>query len=230
MIDAGLGLLNHFAQQLNVFALSLSIKSWAATLLLVLFVALFAQVVIADLATCNEVRASVIRGAGAMNADDPQAPDQGEEARLHELMRLLRKADAREREEEHLVGEYRIPRTRIPDRHLDSIGMLTKTEVAVLRFPLGWGRSNQDIAMLLVISENTVRVHLNNMCRKLELDGVREAERARRAALPSAELSGGYDPRKRTRAQLSSRYRSSESGCASRRSRALSVWARPSCR
>ena len=106
-------------------------------------------------------------------SDDPFAPDQTEEARLHELMRLLRKADARAAEEEHLIGEYRIPRTRIPERHLDSIGMLTKTEVAVLRF-LGWGRSNQDIAMLLVISENTVRVHLNNMCRKLELDGVRE--------------------------------------------------------
>lgn len=100
-------------------------------------------------------------------------PDPAEEAKLRELMLLLRKADARTAEEEHLVGEYRIPRSRIPQRHLEPIGRLTKTEVAVLRF-LGWGRANADIATLLAMSENTVRVHLNNMCGKLELDGVRE--------------------------------------------------------
>lgn len=61
VIDAGLGLLNRFAQQLNVFALSLSIKSWAATLLLVLLIALFAQAVIADLATRNDVVRGIIR-------------------------------------------------------------------------------------------------------------------------------------------------------------------------
>ncbi|MCH4891543.1 MULTISPECIES: helix-turn-helix domain-containing protein [unclassified Sphingomonas] len=98
---------------------------------------------------------------------------QDEEARLRELMRLLRKADAQAETEAQLVGEYRIPRSRIPDRHVTGIQTLTKTEVAVLRF-LGWGRANADIATLLAISENTVRVHLNNMCRKLELDGVRE--------------------------------------------------------
>lgn len=108
-----------------------------------------------------------------MSGDDPLAVDQAEEERLRELMRLLRKADQAAGNEEHLVGEYRIPRSRIPERHLQAVGTLTKTEVAVLRF-LGWGRSNPDIATLLVISENTVRVHLNNMCRKLELDGVRE--------------------------------------------------------
>lgn len=61
VIDTGLGLLNRFAQQLNVFALSLSIKSWAATTLLVLLAALFAQAVIADLATRNEVVRGVIQ-------------------------------------------------------------------------------------------------------------------------------------------------------------------------
>ena len=106
---------------------------------------------------------------------DPESvgPDTGEEERLRELMRLLRKADARAADEDRLVGEFRIPRSRIPERHLETIATLTKTEVAVMRF-LGWGRANADIATLLVISENTVRVHLNNMCRKLELDGVRE--------------------------------------------------------
>jgi DNA-binding NarL/FixJ family response regulator len=102
-----------------------------------------------------------------------EAFDPAEEARLRELMRLLRKADAVAAEEEGLIGEFRIPKSRIPARHLDSIQTLTRTEAAVLRF-LGWGRANADIATLLVISENTVRVHLNNMCRKLELDGVRE--------------------------------------------------------
>lgn len=108
-----------------------------------------------------------------MSLTDTPAADTDEEARLRELMRLLRKADAQAADEERVVGEYRIPRSRIPERHLDHLSQLTKTEVAVLRF-LGWGRANADIATLLVISENTVRVHLNNMCRKLELDGVRE--------------------------------------------------------
>jgi DNA-binding NarL/FixJ family response regulator len=95
-----------------------------------------------------------------------------EDARLRELMRLLRKADESNGAEQ-VIGEFRIPASRVPQRVLDSIAKLTKTEVAVLRF-LGWGRANKDIATLLVISDNTVRVHLNNMCNKLELDGVRE--------------------------------------------------------
>lgn len=51
VIDASLGLLNRFAQQLNVFSLSLSIKNWAATLLLVMLIPLFAQAVLSDLGT-----------------------------------------------------------------------------------------------------------------------------------------------------------------------------------
>lgn len=61
VIDAGLGLLNRFAQQLNVFALSLSIKSWAATLLMVLLVPLFAQAVIVDVASRNGLVRAVIQ-------------------------------------------------------------------------------------------------------------------------------------------------------------------------
>ncbi|WP_336970707.1 type III secretion system export apparatus subunit SctT [Sphingobium aromaticiconvertens] len=64
VIDMGLGLLNRFAQQLNVFSLSLSIKSWAATALLLVLVPLLAQAVIADLAT----RADVVRAiSGALS-------------------------------------------------------------------------------------------------------------------------------------------------------------------
>jgi DNA-binding NarL/FixJ family response regulator len=98
--------------------------------------------------------------------------DTEEEARLRELMRLLRKADEKAGED-HALGEFRIPAARVPHRHADGMAALTKTEIAVLRF-LGWGRANADIATLLAISENTVRVHLNNMCNKLELDGVRQ--------------------------------------------------------
>ncbi|WP_404334986.1 type III secretion system export apparatus subunit SctT [Sphingomonas sp. MMS12-HWE2-04] len=61
VIDAGLGLLNRFAQQLNVFSLSLSIKSWAATLLMVVLIPVLAQAVIADLASRAEVAATMIR-------------------------------------------------------------------------------------------------------------------------------------------------------------------------
>jgi len=106
-----------------------------------------------------------------MTSDTPgEMPE--DEARVRELMRLLRKADEAAGEEQ-VLGGFRIPRSRIPARHSGTIGSLTKTEVSVLRF-LGWGRANADIATLLAISENTVRVHLNNMCGKLQLDGVRE--------------------------------------------------------
>jgi type III secretion protein T len=60
VIDAGLGLLNRFAQQLNVFSLSLSIKAWAATLLIVMLVPAIAQAVIGDLARRGDVVRAVI--------------------------------------------------------------------------------------------------------------------------------------------------------------------------
>jgi len=49
LIDAGLGLLNRFAQNFNVFALSMSIKAVAAVLVLVLMMPALAGAVIADL-------------------------------------------------------------------------------------------------------------------------------------------------------------------------------------
>jgi len=61
VVDAALGLLNRFAQQLNVFALSLSIKSWAATALLLVIVPALAQAVIADLSTRGDVAQAVMR-------------------------------------------------------------------------------------------------------------------------------------------------------------------------
>lgn len=64
VVDAALGLLNRFAQQLNVFSLSLSIKSWAATALLLVLVPLFAQAVIQDLSTRADVVRAIARGLG----------------------------------------------------------------------------------------------------------------------------------------------------------------------
>ncbi|BBD03217.1 MULTISPECIES: type III secretion system export apparatus subunit SctT [Sphingobium] len=61
VVDAALGLLNRFAQQLNVFSLSLSIKSWAASALLLILVPLLAQAVIMDLSTRQDVVRSVAR-------------------------------------------------------------------------------------------------------------------------------------------------------------------------
>lgn len=49
VIDASLGLVNRFAQQLNVFSLSMSIKSFAATAVIVLLVASFAEAVTRDI-------------------------------------------------------------------------------------------------------------------------------------------------------------------------------------
>lgn len=48
-IDGVLGLVNRFAQQLNVFALSMSLKTWASTLVLMLTLGSMVQQLIADL-------------------------------------------------------------------------------------------------------------------------------------------------------------------------------------
>lgn len=61
VIDASLGLLNRFAQQLNVFSLSLSIKSFAAGAFLIMLVPLFAQAVIADLAARPDMVVAMLR-------------------------------------------------------------------------------------------------------------------------------------------------------------------------
>lgn len=99
-------------------------------------------------------------------------PALSEEQRVAAIADLLRRADALATAEVTL-GEHVVAATRVPKRHREALSQLTPMELAAVRF-LGWGRSNADIATLLLISENTVRVHLNNVCRKLELDGMRE--------------------------------------------------------
>ena len=62
LIDAGLGLVNRFAQQLNVFTLSLSIKSYAATAILFLLVGSFVQAIVQDVASRPQVILNILRG------------------------------------------------------------------------------------------------------------------------------------------------------------------------
>lgn len=62
LIDAGLGLMNRFAQQLNVFTLSLSIKSFAATFVLLLLVGSYVTAILRDIASRPGVIREILTG------------------------------------------------------------------------------------------------------------------------------------------------------------------------
>ncbi len=117
-------------------------------------------------------RARIDAPAGAASpartGDDPQAE-------LERLVALLRESEARRgaAQREVTIGAFTVEGWRVPTLHLAGLQTLTRNEAAVLRF-LGWGRANGDIATLLNMTENTVRTHMNNAIRKLDLDGVRE--------------------------------------------------------
>ncbi|UVO50021.1 type III secretion system export apparatus subunit SctT [Sphingomonas sp. SUN019] len=64
LIDAGLGLMNRFAQQLNVFTLSLSIKAFAATFLLLLLLGSYITAIIRDIASRPAVINAILKGLG----------------------------------------------------------------------------------------------------------------------------------------------------------------------
>jgi DNA-binding NarL/FixJ family response regulator len=98
--------------------------------------------------------------------------DPAELARLVNMLRASEVASAPQRRD-IVIGEFSVSAPRVPDHHIDALQHLTRNEAAVLRF-LGWGRANADIATLLDMTENTVRTHMNNAIKKLELDGVRE--------------------------------------------------------
>ncbi|MFS0737220.1 type III secretion system export apparatus subunit SctT [Sphingomonas sp. 1P06PA] len=61
MIDAGLGLINRFAQQLNVFALSMSIKSFAATFLILLLLGGFVEALVRDIMSRPAILQGLLR-------------------------------------------------------------------------------------------------------------------------------------------------------------------------
>jgi DNA-binding CsgD family transcriptional regulator len=96
-------------------------------------------------------------------------------AELLRLITLIRQAEADSKIAERLIviGEFSVAASRVPETFIAQLPGLTRTEAAVMRM-LGWGRANQDIAMLLDSNENTVRTHMNNIIRKLDLDGMRE--------------------------------------------------------
>ena len=98
--------------------------------------------------------------------------DTAELTRLVDLLRASEAAGASLRRDV-VIGEFSVAAARVPALHIAVLQTLTRSEAAVLRF-LGWGRANADIGTLLDMTENTVRTHMNNAIRKLELDGVRE--------------------------------------------------------
>lgn len=113
----------------------------------------------------------------------PRAPAPGalagegvtDPAELLRLITLIRQAESESNiaEKTVVIGEFSVTATRVPETFIGQLPGLTRTEAAVMRM-LGWGRANQDIAMLLDSNENTVRTHMNNIIRKLDLDGMRE--------------------------------------------------------
>ncbi len=94
-------------------------------------------------------------------------------AELARLVQLLRSAEATTQSRDIVIGQFMVAGARVPKQHIAILQDLTRNEAAVLRF-LGWGRANADIGTLLDMTENTVRTHMNNAIRKLQLDGVRE--------------------------------------------------------
>lgn len=64
VIDAGMGLLNRFAQQFNVFTLSMPIKATAAVALIITLLPLLADAVLRDVSTRQGVAAGVLGRVG----------------------------------------------------------------------------------------------------------------------------------------------------------------------
>ena len=64
IVDLGMGLLNRFAQNFNVFMLSLSIKAMAGLFMIVLILPLLAQMVVGELASRQEVGLGMLELVG----------------------------------------------------------------------------------------------------------------------------------------------------------------------
>jgi len=64
LIDAGMGLLNRFAQQFNVFVLSMPIKAAAAILVLIMILPLLADTVVSDLSSRADVAGAMLERVG----------------------------------------------------------------------------------------------------------------------------------------------------------------------
>ncbi len=71
LIDLGMGFLNRFAQQFNVFSLSMPIKAVAATLVIIVILPTLSQLVIADLNSRPQVAGAMLERTAKPT---PQAP------------------------------------------------------------------------------------------------------------------------------------------------------------
>jgi DNA-binding CsgD family transcriptional regulator len=96
-------------------------------------------------------------------------------AELARLLNMIRQTEAQEGTlaRSIVIGEFSVLAQRVPQNLISILPTLSRNEAAVLRF-LGWGRSNTDIGTLMNCNEATVRSHMNNAIRKLEMDGMRE--------------------------------------------------------
>jgi DNA-binding CsgD family transcriptional regulator len=113
----------------------------------------------------------------ALSSTSLSLPGEGisDTAELLRLAAVLKQAEADSGTMQRtiVIGEFSVVASRVPLTFIAGLQGLTRAEAAVLRM-LGWGRSNADIAMLLDSAETTVRTHMNNVIKKLELDGMRE--------------------------------------------------------
>lgn len=64
LIDLCLGLMNRFAQQLNVFTLSLSLKSYAATGVIVLLLGSYVEAIVRDIQSRPAIIIDILKGLG----------------------------------------------------------------------------------------------------------------------------------------------------------------------
>ena len=62
VIDLTLGLMNRFAQQLNVFTLSLSIKSYAATAVILLLIGSYIEAIVRDVQSRPDIIIAILKG------------------------------------------------------------------------------------------------------------------------------------------------------------------------
>jgi type III secretion protein T len=74
LIDLGMGFLNRFAQQFNVSALSMPIKSVAATLVIIVILPSLAQAVITDLSTREDVSGTLLKRTAVPISADVKSP------------------------------------------------------------------------------------------------------------------------------------------------------------
>lgn len=72
VIDIGMGLLNRFAQQFNVFSLSMPIKAAAATAVILMLLPFLADALMRDVGSRREVADEVLRQVGQPAVERPQ--------------------------------------------------------------------------------------------------------------------------------------------------------------